>query len=67
MTPIGFSEVILRSSLKILSEDVLSDVISLLEDPGVCVKRPTGWYLIVFIINFSPMKKNPALDIFQVS
>lgn len=43
MTAAGFySEVILRSSLKILSEDVISEVISLVEDPGLCVKHPTG-------------------------
>lgn len=53
----GLSEVILRSSLQILSEDVLSDAIRLPEDPGVCVEHPTGWYLILFIINFSPTKK----------
>lgn len=53
--PKGLSEVILRSSLKILSEDDLSDVIRLLEDPRVSVKYPTGWYLILFIINFSPV------------
>lgn len=55
MMPKGLSEVILRSSLKILSEDILSDVIRLLEDPRVSVKHPTGWYLIRFIINFSPV------------
>lgn len=37
-----YSEVILRSSLKILSEDVISEVISLVEDLGLCVKHPTG-------------------------
>lgn len=56
MQSTGLSEEVLRSSLRILSEDVLNDVISLLEDPRVCAKHPTGWYLILFIINFSLMK-----------
>lgn len=51
--PTGLSEGPLGSSLKFLSEDILSDVIRFLEVPRVCVKCPTGWYLILFIINFS--------------
>lgn len=53
----GFSEVILWSSLKSVSEDALSDVIRLLENPRVGVNRPTGWYLILFIIKFCAEKK----------
>lgn len=43
MTAAGFySEVILRSSLKILSEEVIIEVISLVEDARLCAKHPTG-------------------------
>lgn len=52
MTAAGFySEVILRSSLKILSEDVISEVISLVENPGLCVKHPTGSALPLLIFS----------------